>query len=74
MKKHILEVEEVIELASELANRELTEKWDYRYGYMETEIDGVICYTEIAQKKFDALYDKYYDMIVQFNFKNDSLI
>ena len=55
----------ILELASELAHKELIEKWDYRDKEIEVEQDGVINYSEEAQDIFNRLYDEYYTIIEQ---------
>jgi len=55
----------ILELASELAHKELIEKWDYRDKEIEIEQDGVINYSEEAQDIFNRLYDEYYTIIEQ---------
>jgi hypothetical protein len=56
----------ILELASELADKELQEKWDYRDGqaFVDDE-DGGLMYSETAQEIFNRLYDEYYTIIDQ---------
>jgi len=56
----------ILELASELADKELQEKWDFRDGqvFVDDEHGGLI-YSETAQDIFDRLYDEYYTIIDQ---------
>lgn len=53
----------IVELASELADLELINNWDYRLGDMIIEDDDGTKYTEEAQDIFNDLYDKYYSII-----------
>jgi hypothetical protein len=63
----------IVELASELADRELRQyadqlnEADYRFEFpngVETEEEaGITTYTEEAQDKFNELYDQYYTLI-----------
>lgn len=56
----------ILELASELADKELQEKWDFRDGqaFVDYE-DGGLIYSETAQEIFNRLYDEYYTIIDQ---------
>jgi uncharacterized protein YajQ (UPF0234 family) len=56
----------ILELASELADKELQAKWDFRDGkaFVDDEHGGLI-YSETAQDIFDRLYDEYYTIIDQ---------
>ena len=56
----------ILELASELADKELREKWDFRDG--QTDVDdghGGTMYSDEAQDIFNRLYDEYYTIINQ---------
>jgi hypothetical protein len=65
----------IVELASELANRELNSyadnlsESDYRFefpnGVTQEDDSDVITYTEEAQDMFNELYDKYYDIVLK---------
>lgn len=52
----------IVELASELAEEELNEKFGDIMLYEDDGEDGTR-YTEKAQPLFDAIYDKYYAWI-----------
>lgn len=52
----------IIELASELAEEELNEKYGDVRLY-EDDGDGGTKYTDEAQKVFDFIYEKYYTLI-----------
>jgi hypothetical protein len=52
----------IVELASELAEEELNEKYGDVRLY-EDDGDGGTKYTEKAQEVFDTIYDKYYTWI-----------
>ena len=53
----------ILEVASELAYRDLRKNWDYRDGEIDEDFEDEILYTEEAQDKFNDLYDKYYDLL-----------
>jgi uncharacterized protein YajQ (UPF0234 family) len=56
----------IVELASELADKELREKWDYRDGQADVDDGhGVTMYSEEAKDTFNRLYDEYYTIIEQ---------
>lgn len=56
----------ILELASELADKELQEKWDFRDGQVFVDDEhGGLMYSESAQKIFNRLYDEYYTIIDQ---------
>jgi hypothetical protein len=56
----------ILELASELADKELREKWDFRDGQADVDDGhGGMMYSETAQDIFDRLYDEYYTIIDQ---------
>lgn len=56
----------ILELASELADRELREKWDYRDGQADVDDGhGGTMYSDEAQDTFNRLYDEYYTIIDQ---------
>lgn len=57
----------IIELASELADEELNEKYGDKYMLYIDDGDGGTEYTEDAQKLFDSIYDKYYGWIDQLS-------
>ena len=52
----------IIELASELAEEELNEKYGDVILYEDDGDDGTK-YTDEAQRVFDVIYDKYYTLI-----------
>jgi len=54
----------IIELASELADRELQENWRESIQIFEDEEAGITNYTDEAQDIFNELYDKYTDLIL----------
>lgn len=51
----------VLELASELADRKLRETFNEQ---IEVETEDEIHYTEVAQDYFNELYDEYYDFLI----------
>lgn len=53
----------IIEVASELAESELIENWQYSIRIYEEIDETETIYTEEAQEIFDKLYDKYYDIL-----------
>jgi hypothetical protein len=54
----------IIELASELADKELQEKWDFRDGQIFVDDkQGGLMYSEEAQDIFNRFYDEYYTII-----------
>lgn len=54
----------ILELASELADRELKLIWgDTRKGLYEDEESCITTYSDEAQDIFNDLYDKYYTLI-----------
>jgi hypothetical protein len=56
----------IVELASELADEKLREKWDYRDGQIDIEDGhGGVMYSETAQDIFNTFYDEYYTIIDQ---------
>jgi hypothetical protein len=56
----------ILELASELADKELREKWDYRDGQIDIEDgQGGMMYSETAQEIFNLFYEDYYTIIDQ---------
>lgn len=54
----------ILELASELAHRELVE--DYKYSFPIYKDEEEFQYTEEAQDVFNDLYDKYFTFVEQF--------
>jgi hypothetical protein len=61
----------ILELASELADLELRQKWDFRDGKADMDDgDGNLIYSEIAQDIFNDLYDTYYDLILKYSNNN----
>lgn len=57
----------VLEIASELADKRLRIQWEYEGRADEITIEddgGCMIYTEEAQDMFNTYYDEYYDMIV----------
>ena len=57
----------ILELASELADLELRQKWDFRDGKADIDDgDGGLIYSEIAQDIFNDLYDIYFDLILKY--------
>ena len=56
----------ILELASELADEKLREKWDYRDGQIDVDDgQGGVMYSETAQEIFNLFYDDYYTIIDQ---------
>ena len=51
----------LLELASELADKKLRETFD---GDIDVETDEEIRYTEEAQDYFNELYDEYYEFLI----------
>ena len=67
-----ISVEEVMELASEIAHKQLVEYWKSLYTHdlcatiMEIENEyGEVRYTDFAQDKFNPLYDDVEERIVE---------
>ena len=56
----------IVELACELAERELQKHFEYSSTSIYEEEDEGTIYTEEAQDVFDDLYDKYYSFIERF--------
>jgi hypothetical protein len=54
----------VLELASELAHKDLVEMVGDENKLFEDPTAGITVYTEHAQDKFNELYDYYYDVIL----------
>jgi hypothetical protein len=54
----------VLELASELAHRELVKDWSESIKIYEEEEVGITVYTEEAQDLFNEYYDQYTDLIL----------
>jgi len=54
----------ILELASELADRELQKNWRESIQIFEDEEAGITNYTDEAQDIFNELYDKYTDLIL----------
>ena len=55
----------VLELASELANKELFETWSSSMPIYADEDVSVLTYTDEAQDVFNDLYDYYLDKILK---------
>jgi hypothetical protein len=53
----------ILELASELAELEMVEKYADSIEIYSDEDDDCIVYTDSAQLLFNELYDKYYSLI-----------
>lgn len=53
----------ILELACELAHRDLVRTVENESDLFEDPTDGVTNYTEDAQEKFNDLYDYYYSII-----------
>jgi hypothetical protein len=54
----------ILELASELADNELRDRWVFSDGLVDIEDkNGCVFYTNEAQEIFNTLYDKYYSII-----------
>lgn len=51
----------LLELASELADKKLRETFD---GDIDVETDEEVRYTEEAQDYFNELYDEYYEFLI----------
>ena len=58
----------IVELASELADRKINEILEYKNVY-EDEDEDETKYTDEAQKLFDYYYDSFYFMIEQTKVK-----
>ena len=56
----------ILELASELAHKELVNNWSNSIKIYEHEDECVTYYTDEAQDIFNYLYDKYFTFIEQF--------
>jgi hypothetical protein len=56
----------ILELASELAHRELVENFGESIKIFEDEQAGITHYTDEAQDIFNDLYDKYFHLIESF--------
>jgi hypothetical protein len=56
----------ILELASELAHKELVKDWSDSIKIYEDEEECITCYTDEAQDIFNDLYDKYFTFIEQF--------
>lgn len=54
----------VLELASELAHKELVENWSESIKIYEDEEAAVTVYTDEAQDLFNEYYDRYTDLII----------
>ena len=54
----------VLELASELAHRELVKDWSESIKIYEDEEADITVYTEEAQDLFKEYYDQYTDLIL----------
>jgi hypothetical protein len=54
----------VLELASELAHRELVRDWSESIKIYEDEEADITVYTEEAQDLFNEYYDRYTDLIL----------
>lgn len=61
-----------LELASELAHKELIKDWSDSIQIFEDEDADVISYTDEAQDIFNDLYDKYLEIILSCK-ENDKL-
>jgi hypothetical protein len=60
----------VLELASELAERDLVIEYGGKTEIYKSEVDGVTTYTDEMQDKFNDLYDDYYEFIVGMGHTN----
>lgn len=56
----------LLELASELAHKELVENWEESIQIFKDQEADVLEYTEEAQDLFNELYDKQYDFVKSF--------
>jgi hypothetical protein len=56
----------ILELASELAHKELVEDYSDSIVIYEDDQEGITHYTEEAQDIFNDLYDKYFTFVEQF--------
>jgi hypothetical protein len=56
----------ILELASELAHKELVKDYSDSIVIHEDDQAGITHYTEEAQDIFNDLYDKYFTFIEQF--------
>jgi hypothetical protein len=54
---------DIVELASELAEKEIVENYSDSIEIYSDEDNDCIVYTDEAQNIFDTLYDKYYSLI-----------
>jgi hypothetical protein len=54
----------ILELASELAHRELVRDWSESIKIYEDEEASITVYTEGAQDLFNEYYDQYTDLIL----------
>ena len=61
---YIMEIKiNILELACELAHRDLVRMIGNESELFESSTDGITNYTEDAQEKFNELYDYYYSII-----------
>ena len=56
----------ILELASELAQKELENSWTESIQIYKDEESDILEYTEEAQDIFNGLYDHYYSFIENF--------
>ena len=54
----------ILELASELAHKELVDMVGDENKLFEDPLAGITVYTDEVQDKFNELYDYYYDVIL----------
>lgn len=62
----------VLELASELAEKDLIIEYGGKTEIYKSEVDGVTTYTDEMQDKFNDLYEDYYEFIVGMGHANKS--
>lgn len=56
----------VMELSIKLAEKELCDNHDVKVDDISEERDGCYCYKENCQDEFNSLYDKYYNLLINF--------
>jgi hypothetical protein len=56
----------ILELASELAHKELVKDYSDSIVIYEDDQSGITHYTDEAQDVFNDLYDKYFTFVEQF--------
>jgi hypothetical protein len=56
----------ILELASELAHKDLVQNWSESIKIFEDDTAGITHYTDEAQDIFNDLYDTYFSLIESF--------